>query len=340
MKKSVAVVIPTVNGARHLRRSVPSILKQSYKNYTVIVVDNNSKNDDTASYLAELSQKHSNFIALTNADNLGFTGGVNAGIRFALMHDFDYIALLNNDAVVEEGWVGALVQPLEEKPEVAIATSLILHADGKTIDSTGDWFSVWGLPFPRTRDHPAIEAPKAGYVFGASGGASMYRASFFRELGIFDNYYFAYYEDVDISFRAQLKGQKVFYTPQARTYHGQGETSKTMPGFSIRQAFRNYPRLVLKNVPFGLIWKILPRFLLAYLLFLGNAIRRGNGQPALEGLLQSFTLSWQALWRERKKIQKLQTVSNKTLYASFWPDLPPDQTGLRKFRDTFVRRKK
>ncbi len=342
MEKSVAVVIPSFNGARHLEGCIAALFKQTYKNFTIIVVDNGST-DQSVSLLEEWAASHKNFVGLRNAENRGYTGGMNPGLRYALMHNFNYVAALNNDAIADKNWLQQLVNILDKKQEVAIVTSLILHEDGKTVDSTGDWFSIWGLPFPRTRDQLAKEAPEAGFVFGASGGASMYRVSLLQEIGLFDNHYFAYYEDVDLSFRARLAGKKVYYNSSAIVYHTQGETSKAIskkvPGFTIKQAFRNYPHLVLRNVPGGLMWKIMPRFVLAYCLFLANAIRRGNAKAALRGFLESIPLSWQAVTRERQEVLKHQIVDNETLYDSFWPDLPPDQTGLRKFRDVFVRKK-
>lgn len=334
--QSVAVVVPNWDGAERLKKCIPALLKQSYDNFTIVVVDNGSGGDNSVELLEELAATHGNFVMLRNASNLGFTGGVNPGIRWALMHDFDAIALLNNDAVVDGYWLEELVKILETTPDAGIATGLLLHADGKTIDSSGDWLSVWGLSFPRNRGDKASEAPEAGYVFSASGGASLYRKSLFRNIGIFDDNYFAYYEDVDISFRAQLSGQKVFYTPTAIAYHGQGETSRGMPGFTVKQTFRNLPLLIFKNLPASLFWLVLPRFCVAYLLFLANAIRHGQVKPAFTGFIQSFGLVFNALRHTRPTIQRKRNVSVKTIRSLLWPDLPPEQTGLRKFRSIFT----
>lgn len=335
----VAVIIPNWNGAKRLRGCVPSLLKQSYENFTIIVVDNGSKEDDSVELLERLTGKHKSVVTLRNAENGGFTGGVNPGIRWALMHGFDAIALLNNDAVVDKDWLKELVRVLETKSDVGIATGLLLHADGKTIDSTGDWLSTWGLSFPRNRNDPVHKAPDEGYVFSASGGASLYRSSLLKTIGIFDERYFAYYEDVDISFRAQLSGSKVFYNPKAVAYHGQGETSRSMPGFTVQQTFRNLPILLFKNLPASLFWPVLPKFCLAYVLFLGNAVRHGQARPAFKGYTQSIPLVFGVLLKARRDIRRQRSVSVKSIRQSLWPDLPPEQTGLRKFRAFFIRSK-
>lgn len=335
---NIAVVIPNWNGAVRLRKCLSSVFKQTYRQMTVVVVDNGSR-DGSIELLEQFAAQHSNLVTLHNAKNTGFTGGVNTGIRWALGHNFDAVALLNDDAVADKHWLSELAKVLKEKPDVGIATSLILHADGKTIDSSGSQLSMWGLPFPHNRDHGTDDAAEEGYIFGASGGASLYRSAVFKSVGLFDDRYFAYYEDDDLSFRSQLSGLKVFYTPKAIVYHGQGETSKGIPGFTIRQSFRNLPLLIMKNVPAMLLWRILPRFALAYFLFLANAVLGGRAKPALQGWLQSFSLVFDALLRDRGTIQKKRNISKHELWSMLWHDLPPDQTGLRKFRSFFIRSK-
>src|SRR5690606_20741179 len=143
-------------------------------------------------------------------------------IRAALRKNTDYIALFNNDAVAHQDWLKNLVKTLEDDPETGIATCKLLSADKSRIDSTGDFYTTWGLPFPRGRGEAKLtKYDNDTRVFGASGGASLYRASMLKEIGLFDEDFFAYYEDVDISFRAQLAGWKVLYVPTAEAYHQQ-----------------------------------------------------------------------------------------------------------------------
>lgn len=335
---NIAVIIPNWNGAERLQKCLASLLRQTYKKVTIVVVDNNSQ-DGSAALLEKIAAKHHNITVLRNAKNLGFTGGVNTGIRWALGRNIDAIALLNDDAIADKHWLEELARALARQPDAGIAVGTILHADGKTIDSTGSQLSIWGLPFPVNRGHDPQEVGDAGYVFSASGGASLYRNSTFKAVGLFDDRYFAYHEDDDFSFRAQLSGLKVFYTPKAIVYHGQGETSKAIPGFTVQQHFRNSPLLLAKNLPASLFWLVLPRFFLAYSLFLANAIRNDKAKPALKGWLQSFALVIDAVWHDRRAIQKRRNVSAREIRDMLWPDLPPDQTGIRKLRSMIIRSK-
>jgi len=320
----VAVIILNWNGVDDTILCLDSLLQQSYQDLHIVVIDNGSI-DNSAAILQEYVKNNSTKITLLlNKKNLGFAGGVNTGISWALESKFDSIALFNNDAVADRLWLASLVEA-STPSEVGIATGLLLHEDGKTIDSTGDWFSKWGLAFPRNRGDLTNQAPKAGFVFGATGGATLYKSTLFKDIGLFDEDFFAYYEDADMSFRAQLAGYKVVYTPRAVAYHKQGATSNKIPGFAVYQTFKNLPLLFLKNVPRQLLMPVGTRFYLAYCLIYVNSFTNGNGWPATKGVFKSLQLSIRAL-RARHFIQKHKRVSIEYIKSIFWDDLPPDQT--------------
>jgi GT2 family glycosyltransferase len=333
MKKALIVVL-NWNGINDTLECLDSLLAQTYKNFQILVVDNGSA-DNSKELLTKYQQKHSDKIDVVyNPRNFGFAGGVNTGIEWALSDDFEYVALFNNDATADKNWLKSLIEAVSVD-KVGIVTGLLLHKDGKTIDSTGDWFSKWGLPFPRNRGDLAEKAPESKEVFGASGGASLYKTALFKDIGLFDDDFFAYYEDGDVSFRAQLAGWKIVYTPKAIAYHKQGATSNKLPGFAVYQTFKNLPLLYIKNVPRKLLIPVGIRFYLAYWLMLANAITKGSAKPALKGAWMGFILGFKKLG-ERKDIQKNKRVSSNYIKSIMWNDLPPDQTGIRKVRKFFT----
>jgi GT2 family glycosyltransferase len=331
----VAVIVVNYKGIEDTIDCLASLERQTYKNFIIIAVENGSGSNSVQEF-QKLEKKYGDKLhAIYNADNLGFAGGVNSGIRWALDNGFENIALFNNDAVADPDWLHELLK-VQKKEGSGIATGLLLHADGKTIDSTGDWYSTWGLPFPRNRGDQVVEAPKTEFVFSASGGASLYSAAMFRDIGLFDETFFAYYEDVDVSFRAQLAGWKVAYTPKAIAYHKQGATSSRMPGgFTVYQTFKNLPVLFVKNVPSELLLSIGIRFYFAYILMFINAIKNGNGIAALRGLGKSLLLAPHA-FTSRFAIQKAKKVPTSYIKKMLWADLPPDQTGIRRLRKLFT----
>ncbi|MFZ1250259.1 MAG: glycosyltransferase family 2 protein [Candidatus Microsaccharimonas sp.] len=331
---SVLVVVLNWNGIEDTKECLDSLFQQTYKDFQVAVVDNGSV-DDSLAQLKPFEKAHSNLVVLKNSKNLGFDGGVNTGIKYAIKNGFDAVALFNNDAIANEDWLKKLVPHL--KGDIGIVTGLLLHRDGKTIDTTGDFYTTWGVPSPRYRGSSSDTIPESGYVFGASGGASLYSITMLKTIGLFDETFFAYYEDVDISFRAQLAGFKVFYTKDAIAYHKQGATSSKIPGFTVYQTFKNLPLLFWKNVPLELLVPIGARFLLVYTLIFGNAVKNRSGWPALKGWLASIWYFWvSALWL-RFAIQRNKKVSSAYIDSILYHDIPPEQTGMRKFRQFFTR---
>lgn len=326
MKNLIYCIIPNWNGKEVIVKSIESLLDQSHPCH-IVVVDNGST-DGSAELISKLFPSVK---LLKQSRNLGFAEGVNVGIRYALRNNASAIALLNNDAVADKHWLGHLVKALE-KSNVGIATCKFVDADNKYIDSTGDWFTSWGLPFPRGRGETVnAKYDNSNWVFGASGGASLYRAEMLKQIGLFDKTFFAYYEDADISWRAQLAGWKVYFEPKAVAYHAIGATSSKIKGFSTYQSIKNLPMVVWKNVPRKLLPIIIPRFYLAYWLFIMRAISRGQFWFAAKGLLASI---WYVppVVIKRWHIQRNRTVTVEYIKSLLVWDLPPNAHALRKLR--------
>ena len=333
----VVVVVPNWNGADRLPACLRSLAAQERRPDEIVVVDNGSV-DASLTVLDELARELAPvpLTVLRNATNRGFAGGVNDGIRYALDGGADAVGLFNNDAVAAPTWLAALTAELEARPDVASVTSRFLMADGATVDSTGDFYSEWGLPYPRDRDAPSEPVRPSGEVLGATGGASLFRVALFRDIGLFDERFFAYLEDVDVGLRARLAGHRAWYCATAVAYHDQGSTSRTISGFATRQWFRNLPLLVVKDVPARLLWRVGPRFVLVYVLMIINLFRRGEGLAATRGALAAIPLLPGAV-RDRRTIQRRRRLRGAALDVLLWPGLPPNMRVLRGTRDRLRR---
>jgi GT2 family glycosyltransferase len=329
---NVAVVVPNWNGKDSIGACLDSLLNQSLKPL-IIVVENGS----TDGSLEFLRRDYTDIQVVVNQQNLGFAGGVNSGIRHAIDQGCEFVALLNNDATVDRDWLKQLAATIRSNDHHGIVTSKIMSADESHLDSTGDLYTVWGLPYPRGRGEPVSKAyDKQTTIFAASGGASIYRVKMLQEIGLFDADFFAYYEDVDISFRAQLADWKVVYEPKALVYHQIGATSGKIKGFTTYQTIKNLPWLLVKNMPRQYLGVVLPRFLLAHTLFIGRAILRGHGLSALRGLFASLEKLPQKL-RERRQIQHDKPITNEYIWQLMTHDLPPNAANLRKLRSLYWR---
>lgn len=322
----VAVVVPNWNGLDSLGACLDSLLAQTQP-VEVVVVENGSV-DGSVEFLAK---QYPTVTVLAQPVNLGFAGGVNVGIRYAITQGCDYVALFNNDAVAKADWLERLVGAMSDTT-VGITTCTLMSIDERHLDSSGDQYSVWGLPYPRGRGEADImKYTQQTEIFGASGGASLYRVAMLNQIGLFDEDFFAYYEDVDISFRAQLAGWKVRYAPAAIAYHQIGATSGKIHGFTTHQTMKNLPLLLYKNVPRKLLWRIGWRFTLAHSLFFWRAVSRGQGWPALKGLLKGKLLLIKK-HSERRHIQRTRTASDDYIWSILTHDLPPNAQALRSLR--------
>jgi GT2 family glycosyltransferase len=323
----VAVVILNFGGWQDTIECLKAFKKTTYKNYQIILIDNGSQNESVEK-LEKALKKDEVFIKLTK--NRGFAGGVNVGIKHAIAEGFDAVVLLNNDAQVEPDWLKNLVGAMK-KSKTSIVTGLFLSADGEKIDDAGDVYTTWGVPLLRNEHEPTKNAPDSGYVFGSTGGAVLYDINLFKEIGLFDEKFFAYNEDVDIDWRAQLAGYKVWYEKSAVAYHKHSATSTKMPGFTTYQIFKNLPLVLWKNVPRGMFYGTAWRLFVAEFLLFGHKILNGEGWPALKGIVKSWTLLPHAL-SERRRIQKTKVVSNEYLNSIIFDGLPMKSVQrLRKF---------
>jgi GT2 family glycosyltransferase len=326
----VYLVVLNWNGKDIVEKCLDSLKKQSPPVET-IVVDNGSTDGS-----AEIIEKKYPVVHLIKkSKNHGFAGGVNIGIKHAIKNGAEAIALFNNDAIADKEWLAGLISTLDSDSKIGIATGKLMQLDGNHIDSTGDLYTIWGLPFPRGRDQAAENSyDKPEFVFGASGGASIYRTKMLKDIGLFDEAFFAYYEDVDISFRAQLAGWKIAYTPEAVAYHAIGATSSKISGFTTVQTMKNLPLLFWKNVPLQLAPKMFPRFLIAHSSIFFSSFFKGRGLAAIKGTLLSIK-NIPHMLSVRRKIQKNRKVSSDYIWSILYKDLPPNAYKLRRLRSFF-----
>lgn len=334
----VAIVVLNWNGADDTLACTASLLAQDMP-VDVIIVDNASSDDSVAKIEAFVGEeKNPALHFIKNTVNSGFTGGNNVGFRYALEKNYEFIGTLNPDATAASSWVSQLVSELDSHTDAGIATGILARTDRTHVDSTGDFYTTWGIPSPRGRDTLLQDAPKhAEYIFGSTGGGFIATRRTLETVGLFDEAFFMYFEDVDLCFRSQLAGFKVRYTPDAIAYHKLSASTNKVPGLAITQTFKNLPMLFTKNVPLSLWSHCYPRFVLAYFLILGHAVVKGRGIPAIHGWLQSIWLV-PHMFRARRRIQSSRRVQDSYIWSIILHDIPREQTGLRKFRDFFVKK--
>lgn len=240
----VTVVIPNWNGQKFLKIVLPSLARQSLRSFQTVVVDNGS--DDGS--LAYLRRYHPSVHVISRPTNEGFAVAINYGLRYART---EYVALLNNDIELDPRWLDELVRALKDHPEAASATGKMLdYRRRDRFDDAGDQVSWYATTTKRGEgecDRGQYNKPEA--IFSASGGASLFRRKVFNDIGLLDEDFFAYIEDVDWGFRAQLAGWECRWVPAAVVYHLGSATSGKTSHFTLYLCHRNTLWLIAKNFP-------------------------------------------------------------------------------------------
>jgi GT2 family glycosyltransferase len=228
--------------------------------------------------------------------------------------------LLNNDAQADPDWVAACVETLQLHAEVGSVASKVLYADGRTINSAGDQFCRNGAARQRGNGQPDSaewDAPAA--VFGASGGAAAYRRTMLEDVGLLDEYFFMYLEDVDLAFRAQLRGWSSRYEPAARVRHVGGASG----GGKLESFYngRNLIRLLAKDLPSSLLPRMLPA-IVRYQAQRARAAAAAWRGAAARATLRGQTVGLAELPRhlaDRAPVQRGKRVSDEAIYALLSP---------------------
>ena len=201
-KELVSIVIPNWNGKIYLKDCLEAVRAQTYRNFEVLLIDNASS-DSTPEFIREYFPEVQ---IISLFQNRGFSGAANEGIQRA---NGEFIALLNNDAKPDPQWLEELVKAIQTSPDVGFCASKILIApQGARIDAAGDSYIPFGVAFKRGHALPNNRYSRQELVFGACAAAALYRRSIFSDIGLFDEDFFCTYEDIDLSFRAQLSGYR------------------------------------------------------------------------------------------------------------------------------------
>lgn len=275
-----------------------SLMKQSLKPEEIIIVDNASK-DGSIEYIKEEFKEKVTLICLD--ENYGFSKAVNEGIKKSTS---EFIALLNNDTELDEKWLEELYKCIQKDEKIFSCCSKMLRfVERDIIDDAGDEYTLlgWGNKIGDGKASSDYEEDKE--VFSSCAGAAIYRSSILEEIGLFDENFFAYLEDMDISYRARIYGYKNYYASKAKVYHiGSATSGSRHNSFKVNLASRNNIYLIHKNMP-------IPQIVLNFIfIFMGILIKwiyfsiKGFGKDYIAGVCEGL--------RTKKKINRIKLKNN------------------------------
>jgi GT2 family glycosyltransferase len=299
----ISVIVVNYNGKKFLSDCFNALFLQTYKPFEVRMVDNNS-NDGSVEYV---QQNFPDIKVFSQPGNLGFAGGTNAGIRKA---GGEFILTLNNDTIVTGDFMKELAHPMVSDPSVGMCASKMIFPGGR-INSTAICISRSGAAWDRGMgelDHGQFDV--AEEVFGPCAGAALFRRTMLDEIGLFDEDFFLYMEDVDLAFRARLSGWKCMYVPTAQVIHVHGGTTKPGSESSVYYGNRNLLWYAVKNFPERTLFFFSPWIIGRSIAVIPYYLLKSKGRAIIRAKVDSVK-GLSGMIKKRKNIKK--TVSDSTI---------------------------
>ena len=320
----ISVIIVNYNAGDKLQKCLAHLELQTYKNFEVLLIDNDSKDgsvDDLNFPTLDITLKRA-------GENLGFSAGNNEMVKSA---KGDWLAFLNPDAYAASNWLEEMVVGVERYPDVdAFGSTQINALNGMQLDGAGDVYHILGIAYRGYFGRHITELPEEGEVFAACGAAAFYKAKTFRELGGFESRFFCYGEDVDLGYRLRLIGGRTVQLKDAVVRHEGSGISGRHSDFTIYHGHRNRIWLAYKNTPFWLYWPFLPLHLLTNFYLFLRAPMAGVTWPFLKGVIHGYKGLYQ-FKADRRAILGNRTVSYKRLCQSI--EWSPYKISTRKGRN-------
>jgi len=307
----VSVIIVAWNSKRYMSRCLDALSMQTDQDFEIVIIDNGSTDEG----VLELQGIYPDLKLAINklTANLGFAVANNIGAQLA---SGEWIVLLNADAYPEPDWLENLLKAAEQNPQYNFFSSRqIQYNDPHLLDGAGDEYHVSGLAWRRFYNHVEKEyGLEQTEVFGACAAAAMYRREDFLKVGGFDEDYFSYFEDVDLSFRLRLAGGRCLYVPNAVVHHVGSASTGKLSDFVVYYGHRNLVWTFFKNMPGSLFWVYLPLHLLMNLFFFVSFILKGKGSAILRSKWDAFRMLPRIL-KKRKQIQASRKISYQEILA-------------------------
>lgn len=252
----VSIIIVVYNGIAYLEKCLGSVWREINRAESEIIIIDNCSTDGSADFIQD---RYPDVILIRNETNRGFAPACNQGAKQA---QGQYLVFLNQDTEVLPGWLSGLLEPLEQDKSVGLTTSkLLLMSRRDKINSCGQDIHYTGLNFSRGFLDDANQFARSEVVGAVCGASFAIRKDVWEELGGFDEDFFMYFEETDLSWRAQLAGYQCLYVPASVAYH---DYHHSRPHFSrLYYSKRNRYILLLKNWRLPTLFLLLPGIILA-----------------------------------------------------------------------------
>lgn len=307
----VSIILSNYNGLKHLKECFDSLNNLDYQNFEIIFIDNCSR--DKSVEFIKINYPHVRIIQ--NEKDYGFSGANNIAVKYS---KGEYIAFLNVDTVVDKNWLKELVKVAEKSKDIGIVVSKMYYYHNRNlINYAGGSFDGYGKAVhigDNQKDKKILNIERE--TFYACFAAALIKRELYNKIELFDSIYYAYGEDLDLSWRAWIAGFRVVYAPKSFIYHKIGQIIRT--GVSPRKSFyyeRNVLRTILKNYKIRTLMKVIPIYVGRRIgIIIRNMIRfKKKGFILVYVYIKSSfwnIIHFQSFLRSRKKVQMLRKVDD------------------------------
>lgn len=256
----LSIVIPCFNAEKFIGKCLDSILQSEFQDYEVVVVDDNSK--DKSPKILKNYERLPQIYVIYLDQNQGPAKARNLGVKNS---SGKYIIFLDADTEIENGCLETVVDKLESNSKVGALQTKLIKGRSQKIDAAGHFLSFSGFPYEIGVVEDESKHNKETVIFGARSAGMAVRKDLFKEIGGFDEDYFIYGEETDLSWRVWLAGSEIRYFPQAKVYHFQKSTLNEQTRYRIfYEGAKNNTSNILKNAPLGILFWMLPLHLLGW----------------------------------------------------------------------------
>ena len=308
---SVSVIIVNYNGRNFLKQCLVTLLRTDYSNYEIVVVDNAST-DGSIKELEKIFGSNPHIKLVKNQDNVGHSEGCNIGVKLTKSR---YLVFLDSDIEFEaNNWLKELVKVMENNSKVGLAQAKIVLSEDRrrldcvcvAIDALGTWAAYYGSKEEKLKNNFEIMA--------ASSGCSIVRRTVFNKSGGFDNSYFIYDDDTDLSLRIRMMGYQVLFVPSAMVIHRSG-VLRGVSGIGPYYSAKNRIRTAIKNYELRNVWwkfSILIFFTFVVTAGFFAVKKHDEAKATLKGMVNLFT-DLPELWKKRLLFQSKRCVKDSDL---------------------------
>ena len=290
----VSVVTPNYNGEEFLKAFFDSLNQDSEYIGEVIIVDNGSS-DKSRQIIKSVSADFP-VILIENTQNLGFAPAVNQAVKAS---KYEYVFSLNNDTEIKKGSIPHMIDLISSREDIfSVQAKMLQYNNRNLIDDVGDEYNLLAWTKKTGENHESSDFSEVCEIFSSCAGAAMYKKSLLKKIGMFDDNFFAYMEDVDLAIRARISGYRNLLCPQAVVYHiGSATSGSRYNEFKVKLAARNNVWVVYKNIPIP--FKILNFIFLFFGFFIKYVffLKKGFGPIYLSGIREGL--------KTRNKIDKV-----------------------------------